>query len=287
MANLTLPDSPEAFAEATWDDILPYYQELAARPLDQSNVEAWLRDWATLEEMVAEASAIAYNAYTTDTASAAKEAAQVRFSSEIEPQMHEQHVGLSKRLLDLGYERADTGDVAAQFPQPTGDLPRGECAARRRRGEAEHAVQQDHRRHDGRVGGRGDSPPPPAALPARPGSRRARAGVAARHRSRTSTSTTRWRTSSTSSTRCGSRWRRTPGSPTTATTSTRRRTASTTRRRTASGSTPPSSRPSCPPSRAGWSGGGSRWASTRCARGTRRSIPRAGRRSSRSMTWAR
>ncbi len=107
MANVTLPDSPEAFAEATWDDILPYYEDLNARPLDESNVEGWLRDWARLEEMVAEASAIAYNAYTTDTASEAKEATQVRFSSEIEPRMHEQHVGLSKRLLDLGYERAE------------------------------------------------------------------------------------------------------------------------------------------------------------------------------------
>jgi oligoendopeptidase F len=115
VANLTLPNSPEAFAEATWDDILPYYQELAARPLDQSNVERWLRDWATLEEMVAEASAIAYNAYTTDTESEAKEAAQVRFSSEIEPQMHEQHVGLSKRLLDLGYEPANTETLLRSF----------------------------------------------------------------------------------------------------------------------------------------------------------------------------
>lgn len=105
MPKVMLPDSPAAFAEATWDDILPYYEELAARPLDAASIEEWLRDWARLEEMVAEANAIAYNAYSTDTASEAKEAAQVRFSSEIEPRMHEQHVGLSKRLLDFGYER--------------------------------------------------------------------------------------------------------------------------------------------------------------------------------------
>ena len=65
--------------------------------------------------MVAEASAIAYNAYTTDTANAAKEATQVRFSSEIEPQMHEQHVGLSKRLLDLGYERDELQTLLRSF----------------------------------------------------------------------------------------------------------------------------------------------------------------------------
>ena len=115
MAHGTLPDSPDAFTNATWDDILPYYEELAARPLDKANVEQWLRDWARLEEMVAEASAIAYVAYSTDTASAAKEAAQVRFSSEIEPQMHEQHVGLSQRLLDLGYEREDLETLLRSF----------------------------------------------------------------------------------------------------------------------------------------------------------------------------
>ena len=115
MANRTLPDSPDAFAEATWGDILPYYEELAARPLDAANVEEWLRDWARLEELVAEASAIAYVAYSTDTTSAAKEAAQVRFSSEIEPRMHEQHVGLSKRLLDSGYERAELETLLRSF----------------------------------------------------------------------------------------------------------------------------------------------------------------------------
>ena len=51
MAVRNLPDSPDAFADATWDDILPYYEELAARPLDTTAVEAWLRDWSTLYDM--------------------------------------------------------------------------------------------------------------------------------------------------------------------------------------------------------------------------------------------
>ena len=29
--------TPEAFAEATWDEILPYYEELAVRPLDAAS----------------------------------------------------------------------------------------------------------------------------------------------------------------------------------------------------------------------------------------------------------
>ena len=102
-----LPDSPEAFAEATWADILPYYEELARRPLDTHTVETWLADWARLEEMVHEASSRAHVAYTVDTANAAKEAAQVRFASEIEPHMHEQSVRLSQRLIALGYEKEE------------------------------------------------------------------------------------------------------------------------------------------------------------------------------------
>src|ERR1700694_5907306 len=42
----TLPASPDAFKDATWDDVLPHYQELASRQLDRDNVEAWLADWS-------------------------------------------------------------------------------------------------------------------------------------------------------------------------------------------------------------------------------------------------
>ena len=43
MSSSTLPDSAAAFADATWADLAPYYEALATRPLDQSNVEGWLR----------------------------------------------------------------------------------------------------------------------------------------------------------------------------------------------------------------------------------------------------
>ena len=76
MTALTWPDSPQAFAEATWDDILPYYDDLANRPLDARNVEAWLRDWTALEDLVGEAASLASVAYTCDTADPAKEQGQ-------------------------------------------------------------------------------------------------------------------------------------------------------------------------------------------------------------------
>jgi oligoendopeptidase F len=110
-----LPDSPQAFADATWDDILPYYEELATRPLDRENVEAWLAEWSKLDELIQEAQSLASIAYTTDTADPAKEAAHLRFSSEIAPRLQEQRVRLGRRLLDLGYERDDLTTLLRRF----------------------------------------------------------------------------------------------------------------------------------------------------------------------------
>ncbi len=107
MTNSIASVTPERLAEATWEDIAPYYEALATAPLDLSNVEAWLKEWSDFESALREAAALASIAYTTDTANPAKEAANLRFTSEIAPQTGEQGVRLSKRLLDLGYRRAD------------------------------------------------------------------------------------------------------------------------------------------------------------------------------------
>jgi oligoendopeptidase F len=107
--------TPGTFAEATWGEILPYYEELAARPLDSANADAWLANWSALEAALREAMALATIAYTTDTANPAKEAAALRFTSEIAPQMSEQQVRLARRLLDLGYTRDDLVTTIRRF----------------------------------------------------------------------------------------------------------------------------------------------------------------------------
>ena len=120
-----LPESPEAFAEATWAEIRPYYEELVRRPLDRDNVEEWLTDWSQLDSMLSEASALASFAYTCDTANPEREAAQLRFGSEIGPQAHEQRILLQRRLLDLGYVRAGLESVVQRFANQA-ELFRGE-----------------------------------------------------------------------------------------------------------------------------------------------------------------
>jgi len=110
-----LPPSPSAFAKATWDDVAPYFDELAARPLEPSGIEAWLLAWSTLEELVTEAAARAMIAYTIDTGDANKEADHLRFSTEVLPRMEERSVELARRLVESGYSTPNLSTTLARF----------------------------------------------------------------------------------------------------------------------------------------------------------------------------
>jgi oligoendopeptidase F len=112
---MNLPDSPEAFAEATWNDVAPYYDALAAAPLDPTTAPDWLARWSRLEELIGEAGTLAMIAYTGDTADAAKEAAHLRFSTQIFPLVDEQQVRLARRLLDVGYAPEPLATTVRRF----------------------------------------------------------------------------------------------------------------------------------------------------------------------------
>lgn len=112
---IALPETPAAFKDATWADILPYYEDLEARPLDRNNVEAWLEAWSQLEALVSEASALAYFAYSCNTADADAEEAQLRFGTQIAPQARERRSRLQARLVELGYSRPDLDTTVQRF----------------------------------------------------------------------------------------------------------------------------------------------------------------------------
>ena len=112
---VSLPESPEQFRDAGWEEVLPYYEALATAPLDRGSVEDWLAAWSRLEEMVAEAGTVAMIAYTGDTRDEEAEKRYLRFASEIFPRSDEQHVRLAKRLLDLGYTRDDLEVLLEEF----------------------------------------------------------------------------------------------------------------------------------------------------------------------------
>ena len=110
-----LPPSPSAFAKATWDDVAPYFDELAARPLEPSSIETWLLAWSTLEELVTEAAARAMIAYTIDTGDPDKEADHLRFSTEVLPRMEERSVELARRLVESGHSTPNLSTTLARF----------------------------------------------------------------------------------------------------------------------------------------------------------------------------
>jgi len=115
MAARVLPDSPDAFKDASWEDVLPHYDELATRALDTGNVEDWLADWSRFESLLSEAAALANFAYTCDTADTDREAAQLRFGTQISPRAHEQRVRLQARLVELAYVRPGLETMIQRF----------------------------------------------------------------------------------------------------------------------------------------------------------------------------
>jgi oligoendopeptidase F len=115
MAATVLPESPDAFKDASWQEVLPYYEELASRPLDTSNVETWLADWSRFESLLSEAAALANFAYTCDTSDPDREAAQLRFGTQISPRAQEQRVRLQKRLVELDYVRPGIETMLQRF----------------------------------------------------------------------------------------------------------------------------------------------------------------------------
>jgi oligoendopeptidase F len=112
---IELPTSPQALAEATWSDLAPLYERLATAAVTRENAEEWLRSWSQLEELIDEAGTLAMIAYTCDTADAAKEAANLRWSSDIAPRAMEQQVRLARRLVELGFTRPDLETVLRGF----------------------------------------------------------------------------------------------------------------------------------------------------------------------------
>jgi len=110
-----IPESPDAFKEAVWEDVLPYYEDLASRPLDAGNVEEWLVDWSRFESLLSEASALASFAYTCDTSDPNRESAQLRFGTQISPKAQEQRVRLQERLVKLDYVRPDLETMVERF----------------------------------------------------------------------------------------------------------------------------------------------------------------------------
>ena len=112
---IAMPESSGEFAKLTWDEILPIYNDLYFHPLTLENAKQWLKNWSDFEDLLGEAREQAYFDYTCDTTDQQKEADNLRFQTEIEPNAAEQRVRLSRRLLDLGYSAPEIEESLRRF----------------------------------------------------------------------------------------------------------------------------------------------------------------------------
>ena len=115
MTVVALPSSPGVLAKARWEDIVPYFDDLAEHSLDEATIEGWLQSWSTLEELVTEAAALAMIAYTIDTSDPEKEADHLRFSTDILPKMDERSVDLARRFVESGHRTPELETTLARF----------------------------------------------------------------------------------------------------------------------------------------------------------------------------
>lgn len=110
-----LPDSSDTFATASWSEIAGHYHALAEAPLDATTVDGWLAHWSRLDELVTEAASLAMIAYTCDTADGEKQAAHLRFSTEVMPQLEEVEVVLARRFVAIGSKDPDLATTLRRF----------------------------------------------------------------------------------------------------------------------------------------------------------------------------
>ncbi len=99
-----LPAAVFPFMAWTWDDIAPYYDDLATRPLDAHNMDQWLADWTRLSDLISETYARLNTAVTADTTDATAEARFNAFLDGIHPQAQAADQKLKEKLLASGLE---------------------------------------------------------------------------------------------------------------------------------------------------------------------------------------
>jgi oligoendopeptidase F len=115
MLKTPLPASSDALADATWEEIASWYDDLAVATLDDDSFDEWIATWSRLDELVSEAASLAMIAYTCQTTDAELERAHLRFSTEILPLLEEKEVALAKRLVEYAPDRDDLQTVLRRF----------------------------------------------------------------------------------------------------------------------------------------------------------------------------
>jgi oligoendopeptidase F len=99
-----LPQTSHEFMQLPWSSIQPFYQELAARSLEESNVDQFLADWTTLTQLWSEAYQRLYVASTVDTTDPQAERAYYDFLDYIYPNVQDAEQTIKGKLLASGLQ---------------------------------------------------------------------------------------------------------------------------------------------------------------------------------------
>jgi oligoendopeptidase F len=102
----TLPVSAHDFLELRWEDIRPFYDQLAAIPLTDGNVAGWLAEWTRLTDLVQESYARLNVATTLETTDEEAETRLNTFQDTVYSNAQAAEQRLKQKLLDSGLEPA-------------------------------------------------------------------------------------------------------------------------------------------------------------------------------------
>lgn len=103
----TLPERAENLFDWKWENLAPYYAELARRPLGEGSAEAWLSDWTRVSSLAGEALEKLHVATTLDTTDKESERRYHAFMEELLPPLEAAEQELRRKLLDSGFTRDD------------------------------------------------------------------------------------------------------------------------------------------------------------------------------------
>ncbi|MDZ4771228.1 MAG: M3 family oligoendopeptidase [Chloroflexota bacterium] len=98
----SLPTTHEALYDQTWDDLKPYFDDLAARTLDATTADAWLTDWSRLSDLIGEYATRLHVATTQNTADADSEMRLKSYLENIEPNTKGYGQILRQKLVQSG-----------------------------------------------------------------------------------------------------------------------------------------------------------------------------------------
>ena len=101
-----LPATSQEFSGWTWEQIAPYFDDLATRPLTAETVDSWLADWTSIASLVDELNTWYTIATTVNTADSETQNRYTAFLDTVQPQAADAEQRLKEKLLASGLEPA-------------------------------------------------------------------------------------------------------------------------------------------------------------------------------------